>query len=1095
MNVFEKGKRVIFVIMLLLGVFMGNESYAQQGTTISGVVKDETGFPLPGVNIIEKGTKNGVGSNMDGKFTLKLTTDKAVLVFSYLGYENLSVSVAGKTVVNVSLKPNAESLDEVKIVSFGYGTVKKENLTGAVSSMSAKELSKIPVTNVAEAMAGRLAGVSVQTVDGAPGADIVIRVRGGGSLTQDNSPLYVVDGFVVDNLNDVPPGDIASIDVLKDAATTAIYGAQGANGVVIVTTKKPKAGKTTVTFNQYMQIGTLPKDRTYEVLSPYEFVTMQYEKAKMTGTTNVTSFEKYFGKYDDLELYKSKKPKDWQQEALGRDVISYYTNLSLSGGSETTKFIFSYTVNDDEGLMVGSGQKRNTINFKLNHDISKKLKVDMSARISNTVVDGAGSSGSSQMRIKNILTSRPTNGIADELEFDPNALEDDDQYEQFMLGMKSPAEIIAQDWKKRKMTSYVLNAGITWNILNNLTLKSALTTEKGYGENLRFYGPETGESKQAGNSLPLGVKIDAEGHSYRFVNTLNYDFKNLGKHDLGIMLGQEVRSKGGKNQSIRVEDFRSTITPEEMFANLSLGRVDNQSTTELTDENWFSIFARATYAYDDKYLFTATVRRDASSKFEGENNVAIFPALSAGWKITSEPFLKNSKVFNELKLRVGYGEVGNDRIPANSTKLLMEPSTVKGPGFGTNANNTYYSIIGTTLYNPDLIWETTLTRNIGLDFRLFNSVINGSLEFYRNTTTDLLFKSLAYKVTGFADQWKNIGATSNRGVELSFNANIIDKKDLTLGLTMNFGINKTKIDELDGTEIKLFQSNWASTDLMSADDYRLEIGKTVGMIYGYVNDGMYTVDDFTQTTPTSAWVLKADVPSNSGIIGAPVRPGSMKLKDLNGDGAISTDDRQVIGNAVPKAQGGFGLNTTYKAFDLSMFFNWSYGNDVYNTGKIDYNQLYRTSYGNMLNTMNSANRFTYIDADGTYTGVAGNVVTDLAQLGEMNQGKTLWSGSMSFGDARPVLTDWAIEDGSYIRLNNVTLGYTLPIKDFKKTIFSSARFYVTGTNLALWTKYSGYDPDVNSNRNDGVFSALTPGLDYSSYPRSRRFTFGMNLTF
>jgi TonB-linked SusC/RagA family outer membrane protein len=1097
-NVFINGKKISFVIMLLLGLFMGNQSYAQKGVSITGVVKDETGFPLPGVNVIEKGTKNGTGSNMDGKFTLKLTTDKAVLVFSYLGYENQSVSAAGKSVINISLVPNSESLNEVKIVSFGYGTIKKENLTGAVSSIGAKELSRVAVTNVAEAMAGRLAGVSVQTVDGAPGADIVIRVRGGGSLTQDNSPLYVVDGFVVDNLNDVPPGDIASIDVLKDAATTAIYGAQGANGVVIVTTKKPKVGKTTVTFNQYMQIGVLPKDRKYEVLSPYEFVSMQYEKAKMSTTSSnnpaLTTFEKYFGKYDDLELYKSKKPKDWQEEALGRDVVSYYTNLSVSGGSEATKFIFSYSANNDEGLMVGSGLERNTINFKLNHDISKKLKVDMSARITNTQIDGAGSSGSAQMRIKNILTSRPTNGIADELEFDPNALDDEDQYEQFMLGMKSPAEIIKQDWKKRTTTSYVLNAGISWNILNNLTLKSALTTERGYGESLRFYGPETGESKQAGNSLPLGVKMDAETHSYRFVNTLNYDFKNIGKHDLGIMLGHEVRSKGGKGQSIRVEDFRSTITPREMFANLALGRVDNQSTTELTDENWFSVFAKGTYAYDNKYLFTATIRRDASSKFEGDNNVAIFPALSAGWKISSEPFLKNSKMINELKLRIGYGEVGNDRIPVNSTKLLMEPTTVKGPGFVNNTNSVYYNIIGTTLYNPDLIWETTLTRNIGLDFRLFNSVINGSLEFYRNTTSDLLFRSLAYKVTGFTDKWKNIGATSNRGVELSLNANLIDKKDFTLGLTMNFGINKTKIDELDGTTMKAFISNWASTDLMSAEDYRLEIGKSVGMIYGFVNDGMYTVNDFTQATPTSAWVLKADVPSDSGIVGATVRPGSMKLKDLNGDGLITTDDRQVIGNALPKAQGGFGINTTYKAFDLAMFFNWSYGNDVYNTGKIDYNQLYRTTYGNMLNTMNSANRFTYIDTNGTY-GTPGSVVTDLTQLGEMNQGKTLWSGSMSFGDARPVLTDWAIEDGSYIRLNNVTLGYTLPIKDFKKTIFSSARFYVTGTNLALWTKYSGYDPDVNSNRNDGVYSALTPGLDYSSYPRSRRFTFGMNLTF
>ena len=1092
-HVFKKGKKISFVIMLLLGFLMTVGMSAQTSTTVSGVVKDETGFPLPGVNVIEKGTKNGAGTNMDGKFSLKLTSDNAVLVFSFIGYENLAIPVSGKTAINVSLTPNSESLDEVKIVSFGYGTIKRENLTGAVSSIGAKELSKIPVTNVAEALAGRLAGVSIQSVDGAPGADIVIRVRGGGSLTQDNSPLYVVDGFIVDNLNDIPPGDIQNIDVLKDAATTAIYGAQGANGVVIVTTKKPKAGKTVVTLNQYMQVNTLPQDRKYEVLSPFEFVSMQYETAKMAGATNVNNFEKFFGKYDDLELYKSKKPNDWQQQVMGRQTVSYYTNLSVSGGSEVTKFLISYSANNDEGLMIGSGEKRNAINFKLSHDISKKLKIDLSARITDRQIDGAGTVAG-QMSVKNMLTLRPTNGIAEELIFDPNVIEEDDQYEQFFSNLRSPAEIVKQDWRQRATRTYVLNAGISWDIIDNLTFKSTLNSESGYGENLRFYGPLTGESQQNGNSLPLGVKNDSEFDSYRFSNTLNYDFKNLGKHDLGLMLGQEIRSRGGKNQAIRVEDFRTSITPQEMFANLVLGRVDNQTTTELTDENWYSLFARANYAYNDKYLFTSTIRRDASSKFLGQNNIGIFPAFSAGWKISSEPFLKNSKIVNELKLRFGYGETGNDRIPANSTKFLFEASSTKGPGFGDNTNEVFYTVSGSTLYNPDLIWETTVNRNLGLDFRLFNSIINGSLEFYRNTTTDLLLPAVVSPISGFTNQWANIGATENKGVELSFNANIIDKKDFSLGLTTNFGINRNKIVELDGSTFKFVQSNWASTDLKDRNDYYLEVGKSVGLIYGYVNEGMYTVDDFDQTTPTT-YTLKAGIPSNAGTIGATVRPGTMKLKDLNGDGLITSDDRKVIGRTLPKAQGGFGINTSYKGFDLSAFFNWSYGNDVYNTGKIDYNQLYRTTYGNMLNTMNSSNRFTYIDTDGAYTGTPGNVVTDLAQLGEMNAGKTLWSGNMSFGNATAVVSDWGVEDGSYIRLNNVTLGYTIPIKDFKKSIFSSARFYVTGSNLAIWTKYSGYDPDVNSNRNNAAFAALTPGMDYSSYPRGRRYTFGMNLTF
>ncbi|WP_220398948.1 SusC/RagA family TonB-linked outer membrane protein [Flavobacterium cellulosilyticum] len=1075
---------------------MSNKTFAQSGITVSGIVKDDTGFPLPGVNIVEKGTKNFSITDMDGRYRVKISTNKPVLVISYIGFDSQSVTVGERAIVNVSLKPNSETLDEVTIVSYGYGTIKKENLTGAVASITAKDLAKIPVTNVAEAMAGRLAGVTVQSVDGAPGSDIVIRVRGGGSITQDNSPLYVVDGFIVSNLNDIPPGDIQSIDVLKDAATTAIYGAQGANGVVVVTTKRPRGGKTTVNFNQYMQIGILPKDRQYEVLSPYEFVTMQYEKARLSSQTDVDRFEKFFGKYDDLELYKSKKPSDWQKEVLGKSVVSYYRNLSVSGGSESTKFNFSYSSNKDEGLMIGSGQKRNIINFKFNHDISKKLKVDLSARISNRVVDGAGSSGGSSIRIKNILTARPTNGIADELTFDDTNLLDDDQYEAFLLTLVDPKKLTEQDWRKRTYKSYVLNAGITWDILDNLTFKSTLSSGTDYNENLRFYGPLTSESIQAGNGLPLGLKGNSEGSSYRLSNTMNYDLKNTGKHQLGILLGHEVRSQGGKSESVRSEDFRETITPEELFANMVLGTTVEHSTSESTDENWYSVFARANYSYNDKYLLTATVRRDASSKFLGANNIGIFPAFSVGWKITSEPFLRDSKIFNELKLRFGFGDVGNDRIPSNSTKLIYVANTNKGPGFGDNTNDSYYNVSGSVLYNPDLIWETTTTRNLGLDFRLFNSVINGSLDVYRNTTRDLLLQAAVSPISGFNSQYNNIGATSNKGIELAFNANLINKADYSLGLTMNFGMNDTRIDALDGTNDRFFQSSWASTDLKDGEDYYLKVGESIGLIYGYVNDGMYSVDDFeSYNDVTRNYVLKDGVPDDSGTLGTTVKPGYMKLKDVNEDGEINSDDRKVIGNALPKAQGGFGLNGTYKGFDLTAFFNWSYGNDIYNTGKIDYNQLYRTTYGNMLNTMNSSNRFTYIDTNGSYTGVAGGIVTDLVQLGEMNQGKTIWSGSNSFGAARPVISDWAVEDGSYLRLNNVTIGYTLPLKDFKKSILSNLRFYVTGSNLALWTKYSGYDPDVNSNRRNDAFSALTPGLDYSSYPRSRTFTFGVNATF
>lgn len=1124
-HAFKKGKKLSFVIMLFLSLLMINEVSAQSETTVTGVVKDDTGFPLPGVNIIEKGTRNSASSDMDGKFKIKLTSAKAVLVVSYIGFENQSVPVAGKSSLNVVLKSSAEQLGEVKIVSYGYGTIKKENLTGSVSSISGKELAKMPVTNVAEALSGRLAGVSVKTVDGAPGSDIVIRVRGGGSVTQDNSPLYVVDGFIVSNINDIPPTDILSIDVLKDAATTAIYGAQASNGVVVITTKKPKAGKTTITYNHYSQLNTLPEYKRMDVLSPYEFVTMQYESARLRDGVNsgatVKSFEKYFGKYDDLELYKYKKANDWQEDVFGGGAISYFNNLSITGGSETTKFSLSMSSNKDEGIIQGSGLNRNVINFKLNHDISKKLKLDIGARITDRIIRGGGTSGSSQLRIKNIVTARPTNGIADELDFDSATNDGSDDYQEFLLSLVNPNELAEQDWRKNKENSYVLNAGLGWDILSNLNAKSVVSTSNTYGDKLRFYGPKTSLSQQEGSSLPLGTKDDFRNFSYRWTNTLNYDFKNIGEHQLGILVGQEVYSIGGQGSHVKGSLYRASITPEEMFAAMQLGTITEYSTYESTEENRFSLFGRANYSYKDKYLFTATVRQDASSKFAKENRVGIFPAFAAGWKISSEPFLKDSKIINELKLRVSYGATGNDRIPANSANLIFGASSTRGPGFGNNNFNTYYAVSGNTLYNPDVIWETTINRNIGLDFKFFNSKLTGSFDLYRNTTEDLLLASAISPVSGFNNQWDNVGSTSNKGAELALNAYLIDKKDFTLTASFNVGRNISKIDELDGTQERFIQSNWAGTDLKDRDDYYLAVGKSVGLMYGYVNEGMYTTDDFESYNPvTNTYVLKAGVVDAKGTLGvSSVKPGYMKLADLPtklvvdgngnaildangkeqfvGDGIIDSKDRRVIGDANPTAQGGFGLNGTYKSFDFSAFFNWSIGGDVYNTGKIDYNQLYRSTYGNMLNSMNSSERFTYIDTDGSYTGVAGGVVTDLAQLADMNRNKTIWSGNNSFGgagSASVVVTDWAIEDASYLRLNNVTIGYTLPVKDWKKSPINNLRLYVTGTNLWLLTKYSGYDPDVNSTRSDG-FAALTPGLDYSSYPKTVGFTFGLNVTF
>ncbi|WP_044202482.1 SusC/RagA family TonB-linked outer membrane protein [Echinicola pacifica] len=1087
------GKAWRLPMILALLVIAVTELRAQS-LQISGVVKSSEGETIPGVTVLMKGSTNGTSTDLDGAYSLTVNNPQGTLMFSSIGMIKQEVQIEGRSTINITLEMDIAQLDMVEVVDYGYGTIKKSDMTGSVASMSGKELARIPVASAAQAITGRLPGVRVLTTDGSPGADVVIRVRGGGSVTQDNSPLYVVDGFIVSSIRDIPPTDIEAITVLKDAAATAIYGAQAANGVIVVTTKTPKAGKTSVSYNNFFQWKSLPKDRKYEVLDSYEFALANYEYAKIQSDAAVRNFEKFYGVYDDLELYQQKPSTDWQDELFGDPKLSQYHNLSISGGTEKTKFMLSLTNNTDEGLMLNSGYGRNVINFKLNHEISDRLTMDIGARITHTVIDGAGTSGNAQINIEDAIQTRPTNGIADELDIDMTQINAEDDFQSFLLSLVSPVELAEQDWRKQTEFDYVFNAGLTYEIIKNLNFKTTFNGSRDFRENLRFYGPLTGESFNNGNNLPLGVKEDRSTFSYRWLNSVAYKFSDLGDHDLDFLLGQEIYSSGGNRDMLRAEDFRPSITPEELFANMTFGRADRHETEQFTQSNRFSLFGRANYQYNGKYLFTATVRSDASSKFSKSNRVGVFPAVAVGWKISEENFLKTSSWLDELKLRLSIGETGNDRISSTATQFLFSASTNKGPGFG-NSDNVFYEPSSSTLYNPDLRWETTLTKNIGLDFTLFNAKVEGSLDFYKNTTNDLLLQSAIPPNTGFSTQWNNVGSTSNQGVELGINAYLIDKQDFSLSVNFNTGINKGKVEELDGTESRFFQSNWASTDLNNINDFYLEVGGKIGDVFGYVTDGYYSTDDFEgYDAVADEYLLKGDVPNSSSVVGnTNIRPGFLKLKDLNGDGQINADDRKVIGNTLPKNQGGFGVNARWKGFDASVFFNYQYGNDVYNTGKIQYNQFRRVTYGNMLTTMSSDNRFTYLDVDGAYTGTAGEIVTDLAQLKEMNADKNIWSHN-SYGIAGAVVHSWAIEDGSFIRLNNLTLGYSLPTELISRIGLSQFRIYGTGNNLKLWTDYSGYDPEVSTSRSSS-YSALTPGVDYSSFPRSRSYTVGINVTF
>ena len=1070
--------------LLLLLVLTCTMLFAfSQNRQVTGKVTDDNGVPLGGVNIVVSGTKKGTQTDANGNFKIDApASGEVVLQISNTGFKPATVKTDGTTAVTVKLERDVAALEDVVVI--GYQSVKRKDLTGTVSSIQAKDLEKIPVSSAAEALTGRLPGVTVTTTDGAPGAEIVIRVRGGGSITQDNSPLYIVDGFPVSSINDISPSDIASIDILKDAATAAIYGARGANGVVIVTTKSAKAGKTNISYNGWGQARTLP--RKLDVLSPYEFVLAQYEYARLRSQTDVDNFTKYFGVYDDLELYKNQTGTDWQEELFGSTKFSQQHDLSITGGNAKTKVGLTVTNNKDQGLQPGSAYMRNYLNFKLNHQISDALKLDFASRFSHTVVDGAGTSGSASVRVGDAITTRPVNGIADQIVFDPNAATSDDQYEQFIKSVIDPVTLTAQDYRKRVNKVLNLNAAGSWSATKNLSFRSEFGIDFNFGQTKRFWGPLTNEASKNGG-LPLGDLTTSESRGFRWTNTATYLLKKGDKHNLTFLAGQEILSRGaGNTEFTRAIRFSENTQPEALFANMQNGITDQHSTAIGAATKTASFFGRIIYQFDRRYIINLTGRYDGSTNFSPERQWGFFPAASFAWRVSEEDFMQHVNFVSDLKLRASYGAAGNDRIGRNQWRSVWNLATNRPIGFG-DVQQVYYTT-NPQLPNPEIKWETTVTRNLGLDFGLFNNRVNGTLDFYWNTVKDLLLRADIPPTTGYSYQFQNIGQTSNRGIDLGLTANLINTKNFTLSANFNIGINKAQIDKLNGVDETQVNSSWASTDLKTQDDYRLRVGQTVGLMYGYVTDGFYSTDDFELYDPvTRTYKLKSGVPDVGSFMGGiSLRPGVLKLKDLDENGKIDANDRTVIGHGLPKHSGGFGINATFKNFDFLAFFNWMYGNQVYNTGRISFNMYYRSTYGNMLNTMNSDDRFKYIDGNG-------KPVVELAELQKLNANAKIWS-PFSMGNASPVFHSWAVEDGSFLRLQNISLGYSLPKKLISRLSMTRLRVYFTVYNAFVWTSYTGYDPEVSTTRNSG-YNQLTPGVDYSAYPKSRNYTAGINVTF
>lgn len=1097
------------LIMCLLLV-VGNLS-AQ--TTAKGTVTDQTGEPVIGATVVEKGNpKNAAVTDFDGNFTLKLQKSKTVVI-SYIGMVTQEVTASDN--MKVTLQDDNASLEEVVVV--GYTSKARKDLTGSVGSVSGAKLAAVPVTSAAVALQGKISGVQVTTVDGQPGADVNIRVRGGTSVTQENHPLFIVDGFQVDNINDIPPTDIASIDVLKDASLTAIYGAKGGNGVVVVTTKSAKEGKVQVSFNGNLNISHISK--TLDLMNASDFAKYQYQWHSCNGTRsdNGKFFRANFGNPYDLDMYSTLPSHDWQDEVMGETPLNYSANVTIGGGSDKVKFNLSLTQSEDKGIIMGSGVRRTNINFKTNVQVTKNFSIQFNPKFSFRRDQGAGGEHVGTGGIIDVLKYRPTNGLREFGYVDPAYA---DPAEEELFHYTNPKSDIAINQLVKHSYTYTNAVALEWKPIKGLNLRTEATIGLQWTDQSRFYGGYTSEgSKAVHKNLPLATLYNTKRFNYVWTNTASYNFSIKDEHNLSFLLGTEIYENQVRKQQLTSHLFPATFTAQEAWNNMGKGTpypYDTYSSLSTPDRT-ASFFGQANYNYKHKYLISATMRADASTRFAPGYQWGYFPSVSGAWVISEEPFMKDISWISQLKLRAAIGLAGNNRIDQDLYLELYENNSSAGPGFGeiTPSGEQYYgNKNGDQFFNKKIKWETTITRNLAADISLFNGRLTITPEFYWNTTRDLLYKSNLLQL-GYTSQMQNIGQVTNKGIELSISGDILQGKDYVLSANITFGHNKMKIDKLNGTEDVRFEEGkrWKS----SYNDYMLRVGDEVGLIYGFVYDGLYQFDEFYYDPQNNyialPWGSSAadngtsnncgpredgyitvinDVSdkSNSGIA---TLPGKIKFKDLDGDGRITEKDRTVIGNTNPKIQGGFGLNGSYKNFDFTANFTYMLDFDINNATAY----ALSSSNGNSKKFYNVLAKFAdgwqYNDIDGSITGTKGDILyrayylTDPVNIYKQgNQNRGLWNPT---DVTKNICHSYFIEDGSFLRCSDVTLGYTLPKQLTQKIGISKARFYVSASNLFIITSYSGYDPEVD------IQTGLTPGMDYNRYPRSRTFTFGTNITF
>ncbi|WP_242083258.1 SusC/RagA family TonB-linked outer membrane protein [Aestuariivivens sediminis] len=1035
----------IKLLLFMLFILTAAMDVAAQ-VEVSGVVRDnETGDPLLGATVLIKGTSNGTITDLDGAFNLSVENQNAMLVISYTGYKTMEVKAG--TNLQINLNVDIGKLDEVVII--GYGTQKRSDLTGSLAGVKSETLMESQTTDVFSAMQGRMAGVQISSDSGQPGGGIELTVRGQTSINASSSPLFVIDGVQIDvnydevattgssqarinPLTGINPADIESIEVLKDASATAIYGSRGANGVIIVTTKRGSDGRLNVDYTY--NLGASNAIRKMPMLSAQEYIVYQEERGNTQFLNQDTDNDGVFEtprNFNELQSY------DWQDEAL-RLAITQQHQVSIRGGNKTTNFSAGLGVLDQDGIIVNNDYDQYNLRLRINSDASDRLSLGFSSNASYSVLGGVANSGgptSFTGVTQQILMANPWDIRTDDVDVTDDAF-------------ISPLALIKDTDKTTSIFRIFSSMNLDYKISDDLKYTAVTGGNISHSKVKEFYSSETSWGRlQNGRARVKEVNT----YSYNHSSQLHFN-KTLGSdHRIDAMAAFEI-------YHYNFEDFENEVTGFENQTtgvnNISIGTSVSNYTTQRWNTNRLSYLGRVNYALFDRYLFTASIRADGSDKFGEGNRWGYFPSGAIGWKVSDEAFMKNITPISNLKLRLSYGETGNERIPAYTYLAQLDPT------FYASNDNLIFGLAPSSIPNPDLKWETTNQYNAGMDLGLFGGSLTLSADLYKKITEDLLLNAPIPSQSGFNSQWQNIGRIDNEGLELQITSFNISKNNFSWRTDFNISFNRNEVKDLGGASAIPVGTGGGWQNSVG----RVIVGEPIGTMFGLEFDGIYQIDDFTWDNNSDpsiphddrTYVLKEGLPVYTGT----ALPGRMKYEDVNGDGFINDDDRKVIGDSNPDHFGGINNTFTYKNWDLSVFFQWSYGNDIYNATKVRLNgvqpwmnidQAYFENHWTPENPNNSYPAYGAID--------------------------------------QQIASSYYVEDGSYLRLRTVSIGYKLPKEITDKLGINSLKFNLIGNNLATWTNYTGWDPEVNFN------NPLLTGFDRIAYPRARNFTFSLTATF